>query len=126
MDVNSYGGKHDVQTATILDPYDSYFFEEINQRTTCFLNMYFDLCEIMRRKLHVRVAVAEGNTVLIDEIYKDFQEEFEAIKLKFITEVEMGYALDKMQEWNEYIKMYLNIDNIELFKPIEEAENDIR
>ena len=126
MDVNSYGGKHDVQTATILDPYDSYFFEEINQRTTCFLNMYFDLCEIMRRKLHVRVAAAEGNTVLIDEIYKDFQEEFEAIKLKFITEVEMGYALDKMQEWNEYIKMYLNIDNMVLFKPIEEAENDIR
>ncbi len=117
LDVNSYAGTTDVLTATIFDPYESFYYLDINKITQCFINIYFDLCEIMRRKLHLRVMDARGDEALINNIYQKFSTEFEELKASFLQEVDRGNNKDAMLKWNAYIKQYLDIDNVELFKP---------
>jgi len=120
LDVNQYRGETQVLSAAIFDPFESFCYLENSPRTLCLTNMYFDLCEIMRRKLHLRTRDMPYDREAIEEAYAEFEVEYDEITNRFLDEVREGYDKEEMMKWNDYIKQYLKIDNIEIFKPFED------
>ena len=122
LDINTYEGKSDILTATIFDPYESWYYRNISILSQCISNMYFDLCEIMRRKLHLRLRASSLSQSEVDEIYDRFKMEYEDITNRFLDEVDMGENKEAVEKWNAYINQYLEIDNLAIFTPYKDEE----
>lgn len=120
LDVNLYNDSVDILTATIFDPYDSYYKLPIYNSTNCFLNIYFDLCEIERRKFH---AFLLENKVTPDDIhtyYEAFLKEFENKTEDYLVSLARGTNEEEMIIRNEIIREKLGIDNLMLFELYQE------
>ena len=74
--------------------------------------MFFDLTEIMRRKLEVRLARANDSFLSYEYIYNSFMYELSEIQNDFLDEVKEGTDEAAMKKWNDYIKQYLDMDNL--------------
>lgn len=122
LDLNSYRDSTHIVTSTIFDPYESYYYLPIDNQTHCFVNMYFDLCEIQRRKLQEKLLVEKENTVRVKEIYDTFLAEFETEREEFLKAVQRGTDEGEMRRYNDFIYQELGIDNIELFQPFNSEE----
>lgn len=72
VDINNYNDSFNVVTATIFDPFESFYRLEINLQAQCFINMYFDICEIQRRKLEKEIISISNNPEKLDLLLEDF------------------------------------------------------
>lgn len=116
MDVNVYNDSTNVLTEAVFDPYQTYYYLPIDVNGNCFINMYFDLREIQRRKLEEELShLVQPNPSQIRETYDRFVSSSEAECTTFLKEVDRGTNLQAMVKWNDYIKEKLEIDNISLF-----------
>lgn len=113
-DRSTYNDSTHVITATIFDPFESYYNLPMDMATHCFINMYFDLHEIARRELQQAL---EKDLEHFDEIYNQFMKKFEKTKRQFLNDVERGTKEEKMITWNHFICAQLGIDNLDLFNP---------
>jgi len=112
MNVNETEGVFDYNTSTIFDPVNSYFSLPKDTASVCYLSMFFDLTEIMRRKLEVRLARANDSFLSYEYIYNSFMYDLSEIQNDFLDEVKEGTNEQAMKKWNDYIKQYLDIDNL--------------
>ena len=117
MDVNTYKDSTNVLTSTVIDPNESYYFMRINNRTSCFMNMYFDLCEMTRRDLLKEIEVQNPTISEMNEIYKNQMKSMEGKCKTFLESVYLGEKEHEMRKWNQTIKEKIGIDNLELFNP---------
>ena len=117
VDINTYHDSTDVLTATIFDPYESYYHLPIDNKANCFINIYFDLCEIERLKLESDIRAALPNMDRVQEVYNQFEDRLEKQKYEYLKAVDRGINEEEMIKWNTYVKANLDIDNIALFKP---------
>lgn len=104
------------ETAAVLDVYESFNYLEDSDPLYCYINIYFDLAEIYRRRLQVRL-FEEGRS--LDEIkmlYQQTLNELQEVQLKFQRDAFAGRDLEKMMYWNTFVKQELGIDNMNLFK----------
>ncbi len=122
LDVNTYSDSTDILTATIFDPYESFYYLPVDNKALCFINIYFDLCEIERRGLEKRLKDVKGNEKQVQKVYDDFQVTFEEKMYQFRKAVARGTDEEAMTEWNKFVFENLGIDNIAIFKPFEEEE----
>lgn len=116
MDVNVFDGKTTVLTATLLDPYHTYYHLPVDSTTNCFLNLYMDIVEIERRKF---VAQLDGNnpspeTVAVE--YGQLQTAIAEVSGRYFKEVAHGSARRGMEKWNAYVLQELRIDNFGYFR----------
>lgn len=121
-DFNQYNDSSNILTATIIDPYTTYYYLPMDVYANCFINMYFDLCEIERRKLEKDLTIAHIGAEQYEAIYKRFNLALEKRQDLFLKEVDRGTNRRAMERWNTLIKEQLGIDNIALFKLFEEPE----
>ncbi|MEZ4800319.1 MAG: hypothetical protein R2809_11210 [Flavobacteriales bacterium] len=102
MDVNDYEGTLECTTATIFDPYKSYFYFPITAESNQFFNLYFDLAEQYRRKLErVNRAAQTASEMYLN--YEKVHSTFEKTSKLFFKEVERGNNTSAMKRWRDKI-----------------------
>ena len=122
VDINNYHDSTNILTATIFDPYESYYHLPIDNKANCFINIYFDLCEIGRRKLEHDIREVLPDMEGAQEMYIQFEERLEKQKYQYLKAVDRGINQQEMIKWNTYVFEQLGIDNIAIFKPYEEKK----
>jgi hypothetical protein len=116
FDWNNYQDSVNVLTDVIFDPYKSYYHLPIDAYTTCFINMYFDLCEIQRRELQKKFNhLNKKNVSAYFECFYAFQTIAEKERQRFLLEIDRGTNERNLLKWNRYIYEQLNINNVQIF-----------
>ena len=117
LDVNDYRDSLHLQTATILDPYSSYYRLPLTPETHAFINMAFDLGEIQRRNLVNDLLTApKPDREQIQRIYERRKKALAKDLQTFQREVQRGTYLPAMQRWNRIIQEALGLDNLTMFR----------
>ena len=116
LDVNIVHDSIIYQVCSILDPAASYYHFYMTDSDRAFMNMYFDLMEIQKRKFVIESSLFQNlSEELIEELYQKHLKEFDENCKLFIDETDRGKNLKKMEEWNNYILESLNINNLKQF-----------
>jgi len=105
-------------------PYLAELYHDLN--TLVYLNIYFDMNEVFRRKL-LQELNSKGK-ISRDEIINNYERKIGNLTdtLYLITnETKKGFNFEKLKKWNKFIEEKLGINNIELFglKPVSIKEN---
>jgi hypothetical protein len=114
LDANLNGDRIEFMTVTVLDVYQSYCNLEPTPLTNCFINLYFDLCEIKRLSLAGKINEL-NNINQIDSLYKVEMKNLQVLCDDYLNEVNMGRNWHNLQKWNQTVKDELQIDNIQIF-----------
>jgi hypothetical protein len=94
----------------------------MDNQTLCFVNIYFDLCEIARRELEEKLKASKHNIQRTKEIYNDFLTQFELKRNEYLNAVERGANEKEMIKFNNEVYEKLGINNINLFRPYENGK----
>ena len=120
MDINYLNDSLDVVTQTIFDPYESYYKFPQSKTGDAFINMYFDIAEIQRRKLEkeIKSLVKSPDYTIedIDNLYEKNLKELKVTTKSFCKSVQRGTIKKNMLYWNNIIADELDINNISLFE----------
>jgi|JRYD01.1.fsa_nt_gb hypothetical protein len=122
FDINSYNDSTNILTSTVFDPYESFYHLPMDNQTLCFVNIYFDLCEIARRELEEKLKASKHNIQRTKEIYNDFLTQFELKRNEYLNAVERGANEKEMIKFNNEVYEKLGINNINLFRPYENGK----
>jgi hypothetical protein len=110
LDVTTCEGKLICNTVTVLDVFKTTYNLPHETKYFRFFNIYFDLCELERRKLQKELEQI-NTTEEIDKKYRNSMNRLDKILKDYKNEVSSGENLTAMLKWNEYIKENLGIDN---------------
>ncbi len=100
------------QTATIFNPYRSYFYLPMGPKEHCFVNLYFDLMELERRKLEAELAQCDRSMESMLFLYEQAKQRAEQMANAYFRDARLGNNRKGMESWNEQVKAALGIDNI--------------
>lgn len=115
LDMDTTGGTLLHRSATVLDGYRSYYLEPEHPWTACFQNIWFDLCELERRRMEEQLG-APGMTVDgARAIHREHSTRMAATTQQFLRETRYGADLEALLPWNELVRKGLGIDNLKLF-----------
>ena len=104
---------------TVFDNYQSFYHLPLNQYSNAFLNIYFDICEIERRKMQNKLNSKNYTASQIDTIYNETMTNMDIITNRYLKEVNVGDNDKLFRQWNKYVFDNLSIDNI---KMVEESK----
>ncbi|MBA4304127.1 MAG: hypothetical protein C0424_07865 [Sphingobacteriaceae bacterium] len=107
------------QTATIFDPYRSYFYLPIGPKEQCFINLYFDLMEIERRKLQEALVASDRRKESLLAIHQQAQINARQMAEAYFRDAMLGNSRKGMESWNEKVKQALGINNLQQFGLLE-------
>jgi hypothetical protein len=124
VDINTYQGITDIQTATIFDPFESYFHLPMDSKALCFINLFFDVCEIERRHLEASLKAVSNDPDKARALAKQGLKNIELKKREFEQSVKRGTNEEEMLRWNSFVLAELGIDNLAIFKPFEKKTKD--
>ena len=114
-DVNDIQDSMIYRLATILDPVGSYYHFQITDLDRAFMNIYFDLMEIQKRKFETELSKMQHPSIeLVNNLYKKHINEFKVNSKLFVSETNKGRNWDKMEKWNTFILKTLSIDNLKM------------
>lgn len=99
---------------TMLDPFRSFYRMPLTPTVHCFLNIYFDLAEIERRKF-MDALDPSATEAAFGKAYGDLLQKLEQMKQDYFSEVDRGEDLEALRKWNAIVIDALGIDNIALF-----------
>jgi hypothetical protein len=116
VDINTYQDSTNVLTATLFDPFESYYHLPLDNQAQCFINIYFDLCEIERRELEKRLYLSEKTGTSMEEICNESRKSLEIKMNQYLKAVERGTNEREMQKYNAIVLQELGIDNVSLFR----------
>jgi hypothetical protein len=102
-------------SSCVIDPYLTYYHLSIDNTVNCFINMYFDLCEMERRKFETRCEAAHYEQTQVAALYEETQLQLQQVLQAFLEEVDRGSRKKAMLKWNQIILDELGIDNMRLF-----------
>jgi len=115
LDVNRSGDSTDILTATVIDPFESYWHLPHTPASRAFINLYFDLAEIARQDLDVKLRSSAGPPEDLHALFARGERDWQARARRFIRETKDGTNPAAMQEWNDVVRQRLGIDNMALF-----------
>lgn len=116
FDLNPCGDSLQHFSCTVFDVYNTWYNIKEEPVTNCFLNIYFDLFEIERRKMEKRMSAKKNNADELDLIYREAAASAETLGNTYLKEVERGKKLVALRKWNEVVKQELGIDNMDMFQ----------
>lgn len=116
LDINTFADSIYVDTYSVMDPYRSYYYFPKAQQDYAFINMYFDLIEVHRRKLENEIRLKNYTAEEIIALYEGKKAQLEKITQTFFKEVARGTNARGMEKWNALILQELDIDNMQLFE----------
>jgi hypothetical protein len=115
LDDVEFGDSLRFVTSTVFDPYESYYNLPSDQKTQCFINMFFDLAESWRRTLVFELR-GVNNRSDVDRIYLQIMESWNKEADFFLSEVKRGENEISMKRWNELLVERIGIDNLFFFQ----------
>jgi len=117
MDVNTFNDSLQFLTATVFDPFETFFYYPINNLSLAFINIYFDLMEIQRRELEAEILSKAKNLEEIKQLYAAKLKTAALISQTYLREVDRGTNKENLLKWNDYVNEKLRIDNVMIFNP---------
>ena len=114
LDIVESGDSLQCKTYTVFDNEQTFYYLPTNFYTNAFLNIYFDIWEIERRKMQQKLDTLNLNLTQINNIYKTCIDNLNVVSEKYIKEVDVGENEKMMKKWNDYVLEKLNIDNMKL------------
>jgi len=115
IDVNKTGDSIQYYTTTVFDVFNTYFHLSPNDYTDCWINIYFDLFEVYRRKLEAKLKAKRWTDKMeVIEIYERINQEISDKSEDYLFEVKLGRDYLKLLEWNDFVLSELGIDNLAL------------
>jgi hypothetical protein len=121
FDVNEIDGKLKCSSVSIIDVFNSKWYLPNEVTYNRFLNIYFDLCEIERRRMQSQIDLLTMPSIKeIEKVYLNSYRNLQKILTQYRNEVDAGLQAHAMQKWNEFIKIELNVDNFKLLPTIDE------
>lgn len=116
LDINMVHDSVIYQVCSILDPAASYYHFYMTDSDRAFMNMYFDLMEIQKRKFVSELSACQNlSEELIERLYQKHLKEFDKSCKLFVEETDRGKNLKRMEAWNHYILESLGINNLQQF-----------
>ncbi|MES2134245.1 MAG: carboxypeptidase-like regulatory domain-containing protein [Bacteroidota bacterium] len=115
FDVNTINDTIRHYSVSVFDVYETFYHLPEESYTNCFINIYFDLCEIERRKMEEKLSNTKLTIPQIDLIYTEASNNLHESEKKYLKEVQMGKNTLKLKAWNQYVYEQLNIDNFKIF-----------
>lgn len=118
LDINPDHEGYNCKTYAVFDPFKSEFHYRPETYTNPFLNLYFDICEIERRKMQAALDQQPLTLNQIDSIYFESYRTMKVVTQKYLAEVNLGKDQSSMKKWNKYIIDNLGIDNLKIFEEL--------
>jgi hypothetical protein len=116
LDVNRSGDSLTHFSASLFDVFESYYHLPTDSTTDCFLNIYFDICEIERHKLETALSLNSYNESQIDSLYRQTLKSLDDQARLYLKEVQTGQNIRALKKWNQYIVENLEVDNMKCFR----------
>lgn len=115
FDINTVCDTIYYTTKTIFDPFKSYYHYPMTLETDVFINIYFDIVEIQRRKLEESLGNCPQDVNLMKAKYLEIITETDQLTRQYFKEVNRGLNKNQLVKWNNYVTSKINIDNLSLF-----------
>ncbi|MFZ1687201.1 MAG: hypothetical protein WAU70_07260, partial [Flavobacteriales bacterium] len=115
LDMDTTGGIFRVFTATILDGFRSYYLLPEQAHTNCFINLFFDLCEMERRTMDEQLHQTGMEPLRARAIHAFWTDHLKLLTRRYVSEVDLGADREAMAKWNAKVKQALGIDNMAMF-----------
>jgi hypothetical protein len=116
LDLNPMADSIQHYSAAVFDVNETFYNLPEEPETDCFINIYFDLFEIERRKMEKTLSQKKLTEQEMDVIYKKSIKNLEIQSKDYFSEVERGTKKKALEKWNAYVKENLGIDNFEIFQ----------
>ncbi|MBT3207363.1 MAG: hypothetical protein HN704_15665 [Bacteroidetes bacterium] len=116
LDICSLNDTLQCKSYTVFDQNQTYFHLPTDSSTNPFINIYFDIYEIERRKMQKKLNSEIFTIDQIDSYYELTLENLDKISEQYLDEVQMGKNQNSFEKWNKYILDRLGINNIEMFE----------
>lgn len=115
LDVTRVGDSLYHNSYTIFDRHRSYFNLPRHPASNCFINIYFDLCEIERRKMEEKLSKVCCDLDEISAIYKQAKEDMHTMGEHYFNDVFLGKNIVALEKWNSFVKNHLGINNMQIY-----------
>lgn len=116
LDVNPVSDTLHVVSYTVFDETATFFHLPFHEYTSVFSNLFFDICEIERRKMDQAIhALPHPGLKEIEAEYRQAKERIEATTQHYMREVQLGKNLKALETWNAYVFEWLGVDNLTIF-----------
>ncbi|MEI6457079.1 MAG: carboxypeptidase-like regulatory domain-containing protein [bacterium] len=116
LDVTRAGDAFSFKSYAVFDEKKSRFHFPDEPETKAFLNIFFDLCEIERRKMENTLNTTAFTIRQIDSVYRVSMEGMNKATAKYQEEVKLGKSKKALSKWNGYVLENLDIDNMKMYK----------
>jgi len=101
-------------SATIFDGFQSFWLIPEEAETDCYINLFFDLCEIERRRMAAALkGVKDGEQAR--HIHAEATQQMKRTTERYRRETALGRDRKALARWNSMVKDALHIDNMALF-----------
>lgn len=115
LDINELCDSVQLITKTIFDPYSSYYKFPTTKESQAFINIYFDLMEIERRKIEKELLEYKNDVAKIQLKFIELKSRTENLSERYFREVQRGTNRENLVKWNNVVLNELNIDNMVFF-----------
>jgi hypothetical protein len=115
LDITQLKDSLNFRSFTVFDAKQTFYHIPEDNFTNAFLNIYFDLCEIERRKFEKELYGYAKNVSIVQKMYDDMLLKQEKLKQQYLKDVERGSNEKEMIRWNSYVFENLGIDNLKLY-----------
>ena len=114
LDITKLGDSLDFKSYSVFDSYQTFYRMPTDSISNAFINIYFDLYEIERQKMHDNILKSDKKLSTANRIYNESKNNIALITNKYIEEVQLGKNNKEFEKWNKYIFDNLGIDNLKL------------
>ena len=116
LDVTRVGNTFSCKSYAVLDEKKSFFHLPEEPDTKTFLNIFFDLCEIERRKMEQTLNANAFTVKQIDSVYSSTIANMKKTTAKYLEEAKLGKSRKALSKWNAAVLANLGIDNMTIFR----------
>ena len=114
LDVTRIGNGFSCKSYTVFDEKKSQFHLPDEPETKTFLNIFFDLCEIERRKMEKALNNSALTVKQIDSVYYFTMGSIKKVTAKYLEEAKSGKNKRALTKWNTTVLENLGIDNMKM------------
>jgi hypothetical protein len=114
LDINKYGDSLFYNSYTILDVFQTTYNLENKPEHLAYINIYFDLCEMIRREMEEKLNKTQSLKEVIN-IHIAATDKLKETTVEYNNDVNMGYKIRKLPEWNNKVFEALHRNHIKQF-----------
>ncbi len=101
-------------SATVFDGFSSWCHLADKASADLLLNLFFDLCEMERRRMQAALDVPGLSLARIRAIHAEAETAMERNTNAFLKEAHYGKDLEALKRWDDRVKQALGVDNFKL------------